>query len=53
MRRSRRFIAWEYMFHFGGGAPPWISGMAEATAIQALARAAVLLEEPAYHRDRP
>jgi hypothetical protein len=46
--RSRRFIAWEYYFHFGGGAPPWISGMAEATAIQALARAADLLERPDY-----
>ena len=48
VKRSRRFIAWEYMFHFGGGAPPWISGMAEATAIQALARAGVLLGKPAY-----
>ena len=35
-RRSRRFIAWEYLFHFGGGSPPWMSGMAQATAIQAL-----------------
>ena len=25
VRRSRRFIAWEYAFHFGGGSPPWIS----------------------------
>jgi hypothetical protein len=48
--RSRRFIAWEYMFHFGGGAPPWISGMAEATAIQSLARAANLLDRPDYLR---
>jgi len=47
-RRSPRFIAWEYMFHFGGGAPPWISGMAEATGIQALVRAAQLLGEPRY-----
>jgi hypothetical protein len=46
--RSRRFIAWEYLFDFGGGAPPWISGMAEATAIQALARAADLLGRPEY-----
>ncbi|MBD0281824.1 MAG: hypothetical protein ICV69_06475 [Thermoleophilaceae bacterium] len=48
VRRGRRFIAWEYLFHFGGGAPPWISGMAEATGIQALARAAELLDVPLY-----
>jgi hypothetical protein len=48
VRRSRRFIAWEYAFHFGGGSPPWISGMAQATGIQALARAAGLLAEPRY-----
>ena len=48
MRRGRRFIAWEYLFDFGGGAPPWMSGMAQATAIQALARAADLLEQPRY-----
>jgi hypothetical protein len=48
VRRSRRFIAWEYAFSFGGGSPPWISGMAQATGIQALARAAKLLNEPHY-----
>ena len=48
MRRSRRFIAWEYAFAFGGGSPPWMSGMAQATGIQALARAAKLLDEPRY-----
>jgi hypothetical protein len=48
VQRSRRFIAWEYAFHFGGGAPPWISGMAEATGVQAYARAADLLQEPRY-----
>jgi len=46
--RGRGFIAWEYLFHFGGGAPPWMSGMAQATGIQALGRAAALLEQPAY-----
>jgi hypothetical protein len=40
------FTAWEYYFHFGGGSPPWISGMAQATAMQALARAADRLEDP-------
>ena len=48
VRRSRRFIAWEYAFDFGGGSPPWMSGMAQATGIQALARAAELLDEPRY-----
>jgi D-glucuronyl C5-epimerase C-terminus len=33
------FKAWEYYFEFGGGSPPWISGMATATAIQAFGRA--------------
>jgi hypothetical protein len=48
VRRSRRFIAWEYGFHFDGGTPPWISGMADATGIQAYGRAADLLGEPHY-----
>jgi hypothetical protein len=48
VRRSRNFIAWEYAFHFGGGTPPWISGMADATGIQAYGRAADLLGEPHY-----
>ena len=48
VRRGRRFIAWEYLFDFGGGAPPWMSGMAQATAIQALGRAAALLDQPHY-----
>jgi D-glucuronyl C5-epimerase C-terminus len=48
VKRGRGFIAWEYLFDFGGGAPPWMSGMAQATGIQALARAAKLLGDPAY-----
>ena len=32
---------------FGGGRPPWISGMAQGTAIQALARASAQLSDPA------
>jgi D-glucuronyl C5-epimerase-like protein len=48
VRRSSKFIAWEYLFDFGGGSPPWISGMADATAIQALGRAAKLLNRPQY-----
>jgi D-glucuronyl C5-epimerase C-terminus len=42
------FRTWEYYFEFGGGIPPWISGMAQATAIQALGRASQLLGEPGY-----
>jgi D-glucuronyl C5-epimerase C-terminus len=41
-------LAWEYLFDFGGGAPPWASGMAQATGIQALARAGQRLGEPVY-----
>ncbi len=48
VKRGRSFIAWEYLFHFGGGTPPWMSGMAQATGIQALGRASALLNEPKY-----
>jgi hypothetical protein len=36
-------LAWEYYFTFDGGKPPWVSGMAQGTAVQALSRAAVRL----------
>jgi D-glucuronyl C5-epimerase C-terminus len=36
-------LAWEYEFTFGGGAPPWVSSLAQGTGLQALARAAVKL----------
>jgi D-glucuronyl C5-epimerase C-terminus len=48
VKRGRNFIAWEYLFYFGGGTPPWMSGMAQATGIQALGRASRLLHEPKY-----
>lgn len=32
-------IAWEYMFQFDGGKPPWTSGLSQGTALQVLARA--------------
>jgi D-glucuronyl C5-epimerase C-terminus len=48
VKRGRRFIAWEYLFYFGGGYPPWMSGMAQATGIQAYARASRLLGDPSY-----
>jgi hypothetical protein len=48
VQRGRRFIAWEYMFDFGGGSPPWMSGMAQAAGIQAFGRAHQLLGDPTY-----
>jgi hypothetical protein len=41
-------IAWEYLFHFDGGAPPWTSGLSQGTALQALARAWSRTHETAY-----
>jgi hypothetical protein len=32
-------LSWEYFFHFGGGAPPWTSGLSQGTALVALVRA--------------
>ncbi len=44
------FIAWEYYFSWGGGTPPWISGMTQATAVSALARAARALNVPRWRK---
>ena len=41
------FLTWEYYFAYGGGSPPWISGMAQGTAMQAYARASQRLADPA------
>ena len=41
-------IAFEYLFDFDGGRPPWASGLAQGTSVQALSRAAVRLGEPRY-----
>jgi hypothetical protein len=38
-------VAWEYYFPYAGGRAPWISGMAQAVAAQAFARAASLVTE--------
>jgi hypothetical protein len=43
--RGDRLI-WEYSFAYGAGRPPWASGMAQAVAAQALARAGALLDDP-------
>ena len=40
-------IGWEYDFPFGGGNAPWLSGMAQAVAAQAFARAAQAVPERA------
>ncbi|TMK26370.1 MAG: hypothetical protein E6G62_02710 [Actinobacteria bacterium] len=41
-------IAWEYLFRFDGGMPPWTSGLSQGTAIQVLARAWSRFKDPAY-----
>lgn len=47
---SRRgsFMTWEYYFAFGGGLPPWTSGMSQGTGIQAMARGSELLGDRKY-----
>jgi hypothetical protein len=40
-------IAWEYMFQFDGGRPPWTSGLSQGTALQVLARSWSRFKEPA------
>ena len=37
-------LAWEYYFTFDGGRGPWISGLSQGTALQAIARSAVKLD---------
>jgi len=41
-------LAWEYMFNFDGGVPPWTSGLSQGTAVQVYARAYARLKEPTY-----
>jgi hypothetical protein len=41
-------IAWEYMFRFDGGVPPWTSGLSQGTALQVLSRAYLRFKEPAF-----
>jgi hypothetical protein len=40
-------IAWEYLFNFDGGTPPWTSGLSQGTALQVLARSWQRFKEPA------
>lgn len=41
-------LAWEYYFSFDGGSPPWISAMAQGTALEALGRAYRATHNPYY-----
>lgn len=41
-------IAWEYLFDFDGGTPPWTSGLSQGTALQALSRAWSSTHEASY-----
>jgi D-glucuronyl C5-epimerase C-terminus len=45
--RSGHAVYWEYDFPFQGGPVPWRSGFAQVVAAQALARAGVMLRNPA------
>jgi hypothetical protein len=44
------FTTWEYWFPFGGGSPPWTSGLSQGTAITALVRSSIVLKDPSYLR---
>jgi hypothetical protein len=41
-------IAFEYLFQFDGGRPPWVSGLAQGTGLSALSRGAVRLKDTKY-----
>jgi D-glucuronyl C5-epimerase C-terminus len=41
-------IAWEYMFRFDGGLPPWTSGLSQGTGLEVMARAYSRFKESAY-----
>ena len=41
-------MAFEYLFRFDGGRPPWVSGLAQGTGLSALARGAVRLKDAKY-----
>jgi hypothetical protein len=43
---SHGVLLWEYDFRFGAGPARWTSGFTQVVAAQALARAALLLDEP-------
>jgi hypothetical protein len=41
-------LAWEYYFDFDGGRPPWVSAMAQGTALEALTRGYEALGDQSY-----
>jgi hypothetical protein len=41
-------LTWEYFFYFGGGTPPWTSGLSQGTALVALVRSYQRLNAAAY-----
>ncbi|HVE67543.1 MAG TPA: D-glucuronyl C5-epimerase family protein [Solirubrobacteraceae bacterium] len=43
-------MTWEYYFNFGGGSPPWTSGLSQGTALVALSRSYRDLGDEAYLR---
>lgn len=43
-------VAWEYMFRFDGGRPPWVSSISQGTALQSLSRAGRRLDDREYLR---
>jgi hypothetical protein len=47
------FLAWEYYFPFGGGRPPWVSGIATGSALSALSRSAALFKEQEQQQPPP
>jgi hypothetical protein len=47
------FLAWEYYFPFGGGRPPWVSGIATGSALSALSRGASLFSELEQQQQPP
>jgi D-glucuronyl C5-epimerase C-terminus len=47
------FLAWEYYFPIYGGRPPWVSGIAEGSALSALAHGAALFQEQEQEQQQP
>ena len=41
-------LTWEYFFYFGGGAPPWTSGLSQGTVLVALVRSFQRLGDSVY-----
>jgi hypothetical protein len=51
--RRGGFLAWEYYFPFGGGQPPWVSGIATGSALSALSHGAELFKEQEQQQQPP